>query len=278
MKNAQTNYIPYSEHAAITAKLTARLDSIQKQLDKLKEENAALKLEIKVYKTQLFGSKSEKTLNAPFVQNDLFPEALTSSLPPAQEKTEYLHTGKEITRPHNCVMANGLRFSNDVPVKVQRISPAELLGENAKDYEIISTDISYKLAQNPSSYYVIQYEVPVLKHKPSQVIISTAKPVDGCSVHITLLVGLIIEKFLYHMPLYRQHQRMQQNGIFVSRASLTQWVKRVIELLRPIVDAQLLSILQSKVLALDETTIKAENPEKRAVKNGWLWPLFGDKN
>ena len=282
MKNAPINYISIAEHAAIIAELTARLDSLQKELDKLKEENAALKLEIKVYKTQLFGSKSEKTLDAPFAQNDLFPEALPPALPPAKEKPEYTHRGKaKKTRPHDCVTANGLRFSSDVPVKVERITPAELLGENAEDYEIISTDISYKLAQNPSSYYVIQYEIPVLKHKPSQVIIPTAKPdqvFDGCSVHITLLVGLIIEKFLYHMPLYRQHQRMQQNGIFVSRASLTQWVKRVIELLRPIVDAQLLSVLQSKVLAMDETPIKAGKPEKGAMKNGWLWPLFGDKN
>jgi transposase len=45
---------------------------------------------------------------------------------------------------------------------------------------------------------------------------------------------------------------MSLQGITVSRASLTNWVKRTIELLRPIVDAQLAHVLLSKVLAMDE--------------------------
>ncbi|HIG41353.1 MAG TPA: hypothetical protein EYQ14_12555 [Gammaproteobacteria bacterium] len=52
----------------------------------------------------------------------------------------------------------------------------------------------------------------------------------------TLLV-LLIDKFLYHQPLYRQHQRLTRNGIKLSRATLTNLTHRAIELCTLIVDA-----------------------------------------
>src|SRR5690606_40508782 len=70
--------------------------------------------------------------------------------------------------------------------------------------------------------------------------------------------------------LYRQHQRMAQMGITVSRASLTNWVKRAIELLRPIVEAQCRHVLLSKVLAMDETPIKAGMKHPGKMKQGYI--------
>ena len=42
---------------------------------------------------------------------------------------------------------------------------------------------------------------------------------------VSLLAGMLVDKFRYHLPLYRQHQRMKASGITVSRASLTSWVR-----------------------------------------------------
>lgn len=58
-------------------------------------------------------------------------------------------------------------------------------------------------------------------------------------------------------------------------------VKRSIDLLRPIVDAQTDSILRSRVLAMDETPIKAGHQkrpgaQKGKMKSGWFWPMYGD--
>jgi len=35
---------------------------------------------------------------------------------------------------------------------------------------------------------------------------------------VSLLAGMLIDKFRYHLPLYRQHQRMRAAGVTVSRA------------------------------------------------------------
>ena len=91
-------------------------------------------------------------------------------------------------------------------------------------------------------------------------------------------LGCFIEKFVYHLPLYRQHQRLQQAGIRVSRGTLTQWVQRAAELLEPIYYALLSSILQSHVLTMDETPAqsRAAGARETAIQ-AISWPLYGDK-
>jgi len=43
---------------------------------------------------------------------------------------------------------------------------------------------------------------------------------DGCYKDISLIAGLMVEKGVYHLPLYRQHQRMSDSGNNISRATL----------------------------------------------------------
>ena len=88
--------------------------------------------------------------------------------------------------------------------------------------------------------------MPVLKRKEDQKIFCASKPsevLDKSVADVSLLAGMLVDKFAYHIPLYRQHQRISAAGITVSRASLTNWAQRAIALLRPVVKAQLDSIL-----------------------------------
>jgi transposase len=95
---------------------------------------------------------------------------------------------------------------------------------------------------------------------------------------VSLLAGLLIDKFTYHLPLYRQHQRLLQAGIRLSRGTLTQWVQRAAELLEPIYHALLSSLLLSQVLTMDETPIKAGRHGKGKLHTGYFWPLYGDED
>jgi transposase len=90
---------------------------------------------------------------------------------------------------------------------------------------------------------------------------------------VSVLAGLLIEKFTYHLPLSHQPQRLQQAGIRLSRSTLTQWVQRTADLLEPIYYALLSSILQSWLLVLDETPLKAGRREPGKLHTGYLWPL-----
>ena len=49
-------------------------------------------------------------------------------------------------------------------------------------------------------------------------------------------------------------------------------------LLEPIFEAQCRSVLESAVLAMDETSIKAGRTGPGKMRQAWFWPIFGDRN
>lgn len=123
---------------------------------------------------------------------------------------------------------------------------------------LLENNKTFRLAQRPSSYFVVCYIEPVIKRKTDQQIIHHKSPsgiFDKSIVDVSFLAAMLVDKFNYHCPLHRQHLKLQANGFKLARSSLTNWTKRSIELLEPIYQAQLDHILQSKVLAMDDKCV-----------------------
>jgi hypothetical protein len=73
-------------------------------------------------------------------------------------------------------------------------------------YEVIDTKTSYRLAQRPGSYEILKYVRPVVKRKDTQQISCALAPVgviDGSRADVSFVAGLLVDKFAYHLPLYR---------------------------------------------------------------------------
>jgi transposase len=70
------------------------------------------------------------------------------------------------------------------------------------------------LAQRPGSYVILEYHRPVLKRRDTEQVITTPAPpkVERSVADVSFLAGLLVDKFLYHLPLYRQHQRLLRVG------------------------------------------------------------------
>lgn len=261
------------------------------EIVQLREENEQLKQRLAWFERQLFGSKSEKRLvDNPHQQSLLGEPVETPPSPEDKVKVSYFRGKAKKQRPDGSVTDTGLRFNEDVPVEVIKVTPPELTGDQATQYDVIDTKVTHKLAQRPASYVVLQYEVPVLKLKNSvtddngtkaPALITATMPdqvLEGSIADVSVLTGLLVDKFCYHLPLHRQHQRMAQAGVTVARSTLTNWVKRAIELLRPVVEAQLQHVLQSKVLAMDETPIKADKKHKGKMQQAYFWPIYGEEH
>jgi hypothetical protein len=264
--------------------LAVLLQQRDAQLNSLDQQLKTLTHQLEWFKRQLFGQKSEKrnfednpyqtTIAQFFNEIPAIPDATEEK----QTVTYQRGTAKKNVLD-NAQNETGLRFDDSVPVEEIHIELPELTGPNRDQYTVIDQNVVCRLAQKPSSYVVLKYITPVIKEKATQKIISAAAPanvLDKSIADVSLLVGLLIDKFLYHSPLYRQHQRLESSGIKVARSSLTNWVKRAIELLNPIYQSQLQHILLSKVLAIDETPIKAGREQKGKLKQGYFWPFYGD--
>jgi transposase len=166
-----------------------------------------------------------------------------------------------------------------VPVEVIVAPNPEAETLDPADYEVIGEKISHRLAQRPGSYVILKYVRPLIKRKDDQSLHCPPAPVgvlEGGRADVSFLVGLVIDKFLYHLPLYRQHQRLLAAGVEVSRQWLTQQVLAVAWLLAPIVAAQLSGIRAARVKAMDETPIKAGRQGPGKLKRGYFWPIWGD--
>ncbi|MCF1456845.1 MAG: IS66 family transposase [Shewanella sp.] len=272
------NTTSYSEHEV--QKLRAENGLLNDQVKQLKHQ-------LDWFKRQVFGEKSEKRdmTDNPFQQTiaDVLKELPEAKAPENEEKqTVTYERGK--AKKNNLDGSpddSGLRFDSNVPVEEIALSRPELEGPDADDYTIIGHKTTYRLAQRPGSQVVLKYTRPVIKKKSTQKISTTEAPanvLDKSFADVSFLVGMLLDKFLYHLPLYRQHQRLALNGITVARSTLTNLSQRSIELLRPIYQAQLQNILLSRVLAMDETPIKAGRGKKGKMKRAYFWPIYGDQD
>ena len=136
----------------------------------------------------------------------------------------------------------------------------DVAGLGLDEYEVVSEKISYRLAQRPGSYVILKYVRPVIKRRDTQILSCAAAPagvIDGSRADVSFIAGMMLDKFAFHLPLYRQHQRLVDAGIDVSRPWLTQVMQASASLLEPIHAAQLESIRASRVKSMDETPIKA---------------------
>ena len=119
----------------------------------------------------------------------------------------------------------------------------------------------------------------MIKIKSSAKIVCLPAPdgvLGGSRADVSFAAGLLMDKFAWHMPLYRQHQRLAAAGIRVSRPWLTQLAQALISLLAPIYEAQFASIRASRVKAMDETPIKAGRAGHGKMQTGYFWPVYGE--
>ena len=228
--------------------------------DVMAERVVALEQQLAWFKRQLFGRKSEKQVADNPFQQPLFEKAPACEKEGADTKTITYKRKSHKAFKGDEVNDTGLRFDCSVPTKTIELSAPELQGEDADQYEIIDYKETSRLAQQPGSYTVLIYRRPVVRHKAQQRITTLPAPsnvLEGCYADVSVLAGLMVDKAVYHLPLYRQHQRMLDSGIHLSRATLINWMDKGIELLRPIYQAQWRHILQSIQLAMDEVPMKA---------------------
>jgi hypothetical protein len=95
---------------------------------------------------------------------------------------------------------------------------------------------------------------------------------------VSLIACMVIDKFLFHLPLYRQHERMAAAGVRLARSTLTGLIHRAGDLLEPVLEAQFESIVSGSTVAMDETPIKAGRKSRGKMKTGYFWPIYGDRD
>ncbi len=265
--------------AALSPEWAAERTAWAGERARYEERIARLEQRIAWFERQLFGEKSERRhLEPPPEQLSL--GEVGGAAPPAEPAQEVAAHRRRRARAEGETAEPALFFDPArVPVEIIALPNPAITDLPADAYEVIGEKVTHRLAQRPGSYVVLKYVRPVVKLKASAALSCAPAPpavLEGGRADVSFLAGLIVEKFLYHLPLYRQHQRLKAAGIEVSRPWLTAQVLAVALLLSPIVAAMLEGIRACRVKAMDETPIKAGRTGKGQMKTGWFWPVWGD--
>ena len=120
---------------------------------------------------------------------------------------------------------------------------------------------------------MLKYVRPLIKRKDTQALSCPPAPlgvIENSRADVSFVVGMVIDKFAYHLPLYRQHRRLDDAGIKVSRPWLTQLMQATV--------AQLDSVRTSRVKAMDEVPIKAGRSAPGKMKTAYFWPIYGERD
>lgn len=265
----------------------ARIATLEAELAASQERFSQLKLELDWLKKQLFGKKSEKLrpvehspqqipLGDFLREKEREGDEPTITIPSHERKTK----GKKRRGPE-FVTPEGLRFSPDTPI-VDVIVPEDVttrdIPEDRKEY--LEPEVSYRLAQHKSAYYVERIVRPKVKVKDDPKLPGLYSPpvpatlFPGSMAALSFLVGLVVQKYRFHMPLYRIHQMLQSTGITVSRMSLTNYEHRLGELLAPLANAIHKLALSRSVLIMDETPRKVWSRVDGSMKQSYMWLLY----
>jgi len=255
-----------AQFIALVQTLTATVQSLQHQLD--------------WFQRQMFGTKSERLRALESAQQLSLGEVLAApeETAAAKERPVAAHTRRQAQQDAAVGDAESVPFFDEarVPVETIEVPDPHIQGLSSDEYEVISQKVSYRLAQRPGSYVVLKYLRSVTKRRDTQALSCPPAPtgvIEGSRADVSFLAGMLVDKFAYHLPLYRQHQRLEHSGITISRPWLTQLSQRSIALLEPIYEAQLDSIRNSLVKAMDETPVKAGRKERGKMRLAYFWPV-----
>jgi transposase len=254
------------------------------ELAKILAERDEMARQLAWFKRQLFGPKSERRL-VPDSGSQLWlgnREASEETMP-TSTTTVGAH---ERRRRTESAESPPVRFDDTVPVETVRIPNLEIPAEELDQYVKVSEKVTERLAQRPAAYVVLRIVREVYKHKKTERFSCPPAPIsvlEKSTADVSFLAGMLIDKLAYHLPLYRQHQRLAAGGVRIARSTLTNYFHRAADLLGPIFAAQFESILESNILAMDETPIKAgrkkgKPPNRGKMKTGYFWPVYGDRD
>lgn len=240
---------------------------LHERLSSLEGEIARLKEMIKAQQEALFGKKSEssKSINPP--QEGQSGDDATENKPHTGTTSVAAHTRK--TRGSRTLDSTSLPKYTQIHDLSQEQQICTCCG---KPLHYIGQEKSEQLEIIPSRYCIIEHIRMKYGCRPCDSIVMAPKPPAPLPKAIagpSLLTDVILNKYQYHLPLYRQSKIMKSYGLVVSDKTLSNWITGSGEGLLKMHDA-LWVILKNRYLQVDETPVKVLETNKK----GYVWAYF----
>jgi len=132
----------------------------------------------------------------------------------------------------------------------------------------------------PSSFKVIRHVRPKLSCRACETIVQApmpSLPIERGRPGPGLLAHVAVSKFCDHTPLHRQAAIYAREGVELDRATLADWMGKVVFLLTPLAEAIGRHVRAGAVLHADDTTVPVLAPGLGKTATGRLWVVVRDE-
>jgi transposase len=144
----------------------------------------------------------------------------------------------------------------------------------------IGEEVSKKLDVIPVQFRVLVVRRPKYACRACEDVVvqapAPARLIEGGLPTEAMVAHVLVSKYADHLPLYRQTQIYERQGIPLDRSTLADWVGRAAFHLRPIRERILALLRSSTKLFADETTAPVLDPGRGRTKTGQLWAYARD--
>jgi len=239
-------------------------------ISKKEDEISRLTYFLEQLKRMTFGQKSERFENPD--QLELFPkevlEAKKKELIEEIEITIKKRKGYEGNHPGREPLPK------DLPVEEVVLEPTEDVTGMVRIGEEITNELHIK----PAYLFIRRIIRPVYITKPDennkqrQVIAELSRPIPKINAGSSLLSYLIVNKYVFHLPIHRQLQQLKLMGITLKAPTVENWIRLTSELVEILYKVHRQKVQQSPYLQMDESPIQVMDREtKGKTKRGYMW-------
>lgn len=263
----------------------AEYERFKNSEEELRQRVGLLEEALRLTKKKQFGSSSEKISPETKAQLIyLFDEAETvlaiEDIITEQEETKVAaHTRKKKTY----LLQGKLPDNVEIEVIEHKLNEAE---RNCPECGAVMQEIGQEVRRE---LVIIPAQIKVLEHHIYSYACQNCKqnnietPVIRAEKEAALISGgfatpeavayIITQKFIMESPLYRQEQEWKNQGVELSRQTMSNWMLKCVELyLEPLYERLHEKLLQRDVLHADETTLQVlKEFDKPASSKSYMW-------
>ena len=227
-----------------------------------------------------FGRSSERVADG---QGELFEEAETESGDaPATEDTVEVPAHRRRTRGRKPIDESlpRLQIVHDIP-------EAEKHCDCGAELRRIGEETSERIQVIPEQMWVERHVRPKYachtcegsgdEEKP-EVRIAAAPPsmIPGSITTAGLLAFILVNKFVDHLPFYRQEKRFARSGFQISRQDMSNWTMAVGKRIKPLIELMRTRIREGPVVQMDETPVQVlGEPGRENTQQSYMWLARG---
>ena len=263
-----------ASQAEIIKKLTEQNESLQSRIKELTAQIAWLN-------RQLFGRKSEKLPiidpNYPDLFAGMLPENAQQIADAHDEAVEKIVKTKEERRQEK----KDRIMMEDLPVLEQVILTPDNLDTDL--YKKIGQEVTRIVEHKPGQLYIkeiirekwgLKDNTATAPKGMSGVLIAPMPllPIYKGIAGASLLAEILLQKYEYHMPYYRQIKQYSHLGMKgLTESTVDGWFKQTMELLKPLYEVLKAEVMKADYIQADETTTPVMNKDTHKAAKEYLW-------